>query len=136
MKGIKRFTQSITLLIVIPFTVFLIPWAIAKLLQLIGLWSAVDNLFPQYLGWFWSVFIATRYIFAAAWGLLGHLFIKYGKKYGFFWFEKNNSYDGYHKSTVDKSWEIFMIIFVAALVLVIAELAIYLSTGMVPPFSQ
>lgn len=136
MKGLKRFTQSITMIIVIPITVFFIPWIMARLLQLTGFWSVIDSLFPEHLWWYWSIFIITRYAFAGVWYFFGHFFVKYGRKYNFFWFEENDPYHTYRKPTVDKSWEIFVIAFIAVIVLVIAELAIYLSTGLIPPFSQ
>jgi hypothetical protein len=126
MKSIKWFTQRITLIIVVPTVLLVIPFVLTKAGQLVGLWALIDKLYPA-TALYWFVLVITRWAFAFAWYKLGELFSLWGERSGFFWYEPDNTYRSNKPVPVDKSGKILNWIGIAIVAAALAEFAIRLS---------
>jgi hypothetical protein len=132
MNAIKQFTRSVTLFIVIPTVVWVIPFVMAKIGQLIGLWAFIDHLYPM-AALFWLSLVVTRVAFMYGWYNLGEQFVEQGQEHGFFWF-KPDRYPHHQddEPSVDKSGEILMYVMIVIFAFVFAEVAIRLSIWAYP----
>lgn len=135
MERIKFFTQRITGLIFYPLILIVIPFTIAKIGQLFGLWSAIDI---QYLAnpWmFWVLFVVSRAVYAAVCILLDMGIHKIGTTQGFFWFAPGLVYHSSRPDPVDQSGYIIGTIAAFCILEFFAEFAIRISTMTDPPYS-
>ena len=127
----KWATQRVTMILVV-LIVLAIPFVMAKLGQLLGLWGGIDRLYPEQLVLFILLSIVSRAIYGLAWIGLSLLLINEGEEHGWFWFKHEPSYSD--KPGVDKSGDILGALLIIAIVLGISEVAIRLSTATLPPW--
>ena len=132
MKAIKWFTQRVTLFIVLPTVLLVIPFVLAKVGQVIGLWTFIDKLYPITV-LFAVCLVMTRWAFMFGWYKLAEQFIKWGTLQGFFWFKHERGY--YHpddSDSVDKSGAVMMWTVVFFIAFIIAEFVIRITIRSYP----
>jgi len=78
---LKWATQRVTMILVV-LLVLVIPFVLAKLGQLLGLWVTIDNLYPEQLGTFILLLVLSRAIYALAWAGIGYFLVDRGQKSG------------------------------------------------------
>lgn len=134
MNAIKWVTQRITGLIYWPIAILVIPFALAKIGQVLGLWSAIDSAYLLNPWMFWISLVVSRAVYAAACIFLDIGFHKVGKATGFFWFAEEREYYSSRPDPVDQSSYIIGGFAAICVLLCVAEFAIRVSTWTNPPY--
>lgn len=134
MKRIKSFTQRVTGLIFYPLIFIVIPFVVAKIGQMFGLWSAID---AQYLTnplIFWIFLVFSRAVYATVCILLDMGIHKIGTTKGFFWFAPEQMRSSHSKpDPIDQSGYIIAMVATFFIIEFLAEFAIRISTMTMPP---
>jgi hypothetical protein len=131
-NNVKWFTQRVTGLIFWPIVVVGIPFLLAKLGQIVGLWSSIDSLYTSLPWVFWIALVATRIGFSAAWVYSGMKLGQWGKAAEFFWFAEDRSYHSSRPEPVDQSSWILTILMLTVAAAFFGEIAIRLVTWTAP----
>lgn len=133
LNNIKWLTQRITQLIVWPLGLFLIPFTLAQIGQVVGIWVEIDKMWTREFYLIFTIwFMISRFVFALVW-IPGTIWlVDQGVKFGFFWFKPERR--NYESPTVDKSGTIIGIVVVFVMVIILAEFAIRLYTFTAPPY--
>jgi hypothetical protein len=132
---VKWFTQRTTGLLLFAIGVFVIPFVLAKVVQITGLLSLIDGMFSSghLLLWFWVCFVVSRAVYAGGWCWLFERTWVLGQRNDFWWFKKEHSYstESEHR---DQSAYILGIIAAIGIILFLAEFAIRIYTETFPPY--
>lgn len=136
MEFIKRITQSFTGLIFWPIVIGVVPFSLAIIGDLLGLWAWVDSHYPEDIKWFIVWMILTRALYLVVWAYLVDNFHKVGVDKGFFWFKEEKSRSSNEPEPVDKSGRIVNSIYNMVILLWFIEVVIRLSTWTFPPYFQ
>ena len=135
MSRIKWFTQRFAGLSLIALFLGL-PLGLTKLMQAVGLISAIDALYPS--TFFWVAFIATRLAFGALWfGVFFRIWFTAEVK-GYFWVKPKKSWEinpAPEPESPDLTPYIVGAPFLCAIIVIFAEFAIRVYTFTMPPFS-
>ncbi len=134
MQNIKSFTQRVTGLIFYPLIFIVIPYIVAKIGQLFGLWSVIDAQYLTNPFMFWMFLVVSRAVYATVCILIDMGIHKFGESQGFFWFAPEREYYSSRPDPVDQSG---LIIGAAAAFFIIeflTEFAIRISTMTDPPY--
>lgn len=134
MEGIKSFTQRVTGLIFYPLIFIVVPFVVAKVGQLFGLWSAIDTQYLTNPLMFWVFFVVSRAAYATVCILLDMGIHKIGTTKGFFWFAPERDYYSSRPNPVDQSGLIVGVVATFFVIEFFAEFAIRISTMTNPPY--
>lgn len=134
MKRIKLFTQRITGLIFYPLIFIVVPFTVAKIWQVVGLWSTVDVLYLMNPFMFWVFFVISRAVYATVCILLGWGIHGIGTVKGFFWFAPEQEHYSSRPEPVDQSGYILGVFALFFIIEFLAEFAIRISTMIDPPY--
>ncbi len=133
---VKWFTQRTTGLLLFAIGVFVIPFMLAKIVQVTGLLKLIDGMFSSssyLLLWFWVWIVLSRAVYGVGWYWLFDKVWDLGKDHGFWWFKKDY-WSSRDEEKRDKSGMILGIIAIIICVLFVAEFAIRVYTGTFPPY--
>lgn len=134
MKRIKSFTQRITGLIFYPLIFIVIPFVVAKIGQLFGLWSAIDAQYLMNPLMFWIFLVVSRAVYVTVCILLDMGIHKIGTTNGFFWFAPERESYSSRPDPVDQSGLIVGAVAIFFIFEFIAEFAIRISTMTNAPY--
>lgn len=132
-QRMKWVTQRITLLLEIALGIFLIPFMLAKALQFAGIVSSIDGLYGTNQVLFWVLTIISRLSYGGIWGGFSWWLFTEGDRRGWLWHKPDTSSYRYAES-IDQSSTILGILLAGVLVFAMSEVAILISTGIMPPY--
>lgn len=146
MNTLKRFTQSVTAILVM-LLVVVVGSVLAIAMNASGLTRLIDGLADVSTSWFWITMIGSRWLFGAIWAIAVWVASKELKEEGWFWFAKPEPMSRWDldqaakdRARIDKSLEVltitFAIFIVGFLAFVFSEAMIRLWLGTLPSYFQ
>jgi hypothetical protein len=135
MKNAKYYTQRITWILVFLLAGLLIV-TIAQLMKVTSLISAIDNMFPEKLFWFWGLLFVTRLAYGSIVLFLTCYCVDKLEKLGYFWFKYEEVSRRSEPESIDQSGKIVGGFVLAGMLIVISEMLIRISTMSLPPYGQ
>jgi hypothetical protein len=133
MEAVKRFTRSVTALLLILIGLVL-GYLIANIPHALGIWSFLDGLYQVDKVEFWVMLAVSRVAATIAF-FLGLLWIvDWGHKNGYFWFRTSSDSQHHDPPGEDKSGKILFIILVIAIAIFVGEVGIRAFTLTPPPY--
>ena len=137
MYGIKKFTQSITTILVVVLTLAF-TFTVARIMQVTGLVGLIDSLYQNQPTWFWVTLVASRLIYVLLNGFGLDYLIGWLEDNEFFWFKKSKPIHELSESEDNRDmsgYYIAVTLFLVALI-IIAEIVVRIITGVDAPYYQ